>query len=219
VCYTRVYPKVSGLAAWIGGGRESQMVQLSATRCSCIAILWVSQVSFAPYISLSTQSGNFWILPRVCVCVCVSCLSHPSWFDYYNNVIFSILVLLPVLGRCAAAEVTNFRFSFRRTSYRAGSLPFELGAPNGGEVQIEIDRSTWEPSWRIHLPPKRNSSTFCLPPPPHPTQTPSTTAGFVSIFCSYSSFFHALVLIFQWGYDGLVRTLMNDIRAVITQPV
>jgi len=54
------------------------MVQLCATTCSCIAILWVSIVSFAPitlcvasqrvfivvivvFISLSTQSGNFWI--------------------------------------------------------------------------------------------------------------------------------------------------------------
>jgi hypothetical protein len=27
--------------------RELQMVQLSATRCSCIAILWVSLMSFA----------------------------------------------------------------------------------------------------------------------------------------------------------------------------
>jgi hypothetical protein len=52
------------------------MVQLYATRCSCIAILWVSLVSFAAItlcvasqqvfiivvvavISLSTQSGNF----------------------------------------------------------------------------------------------------------------------------------------------------------------
>jgi hypothetical protein len=32
---------------WIGRlERELQMVQLSATRCSCIAILWVSLVSF-----------------------------------------------------------------------------------------------------------------------------------------------------------------------------
>jgi hypothetical protein len=58
--------------------RELQMVQLSATRCSCISILWVSLVSFAA-ISLCvasqrvfiivvvyfvmTQSGNFWIHP------------------------------------------------------------------------------------------------------------------------------------------------------------
>jgi hypothetical protein len=59
--------------------RELQMVQLSATRCRCIAILWVSLVSFAAitlcvasqrcvlllFISLSTQSGNFWIHPRI----------------------------------------------------------------------------------------------------------------------------------------------------------
>jgi hypothetical protein len=59
--------------------RELQIVQLSATRCSCIAILWVSLVSFAAvtlfvasqrvfivvvYFVL-TQSGNFWIYPRI----------------------------------------------------------------------------------------------------------------------------------------------------------
>jgi hypothetical protein len=59
--------------------RELQMVQLSATRCSCIAILWVSILSF-PAITLCvasqrvfiivsvyffmTQSGNFWIRLR-----------------------------------------------------------------------------------------------------------------------------------------------------------
>jgi hypothetical protein len=55
--------------------RELQMAQLSATRCSCVAILWVSLVSFAiitlcvasqrvftvaVYFGM-TQSGNFWI--------------------------------------------------------------------------------------------------------------------------------------------------------------
>jgi hypothetical protein len=55
------------------------MVQLSATRCSCIAILWVSLVSFAAitlcvgsqrvFIVVSvyfvmTQSGNFWLHHR-----------------------------------------------------------------------------------------------------------------------------------------------------------
>jgi hypothetical protein len=57
--------------------RGLQMVQLSATRCSCIVILWVSLVSFAAItvcvasrrvfvivVSLSTQTGNFWIHPR-----------------------------------------------------------------------------------------------------------------------------------------------------------
>jgi hypothetical protein len=60
--------------------RELQMVQLSATRCSCIAILWVSLMAFAAitlcvasqrvFIVASvyfvmTQSGNFWIHPRI----------------------------------------------------------------------------------------------------------------------------------------------------------
>jgi len=60
--------------------RELQMVQLSATTCSCIAILWVSLVSFAAitlcvfsqqvFIVVSvyfvmTQSGNFWINLRM----------------------------------------------------------------------------------------------------------------------------------------------------------
>jgi hypothetical protein len=59
--------------------RKLQMVQLPATRCSCIAILWVSLVSFAAITLwrgqqrvtakvsvyfVMTQSGNFWIHPR-----------------------------------------------------------------------------------------------------------------------------------------------------------
>jgi hypothetical protein len=58
---------------------EPQMVQLSATRFSCIAILWVSIVSFPAInlcvasqrvfivvvIYLANQSGNFWIHPRM----------------------------------------------------------------------------------------------------------------------------------------------------------
>jgi hypothetical protein len=54
------------------------MVQLSATRCSCIAILWVSLVSLAAITLCDasqrvfivvyfviTQPGNFWIQPRM----------------------------------------------------------------------------------------------------------------------------------------------------------
>jgi hypothetical protein len=60
------------------------MVQLSATRCSCISILWVSLVSFAAItlcvayqrvfiivISLSTQFGNFWVHPRMNIILAV----------------------------------------------------------------------------------------------------------------------------------------------------
>jgi hypothetical protein len=69
---------------WTGHlGQELQMVQLSATRCSSIAIMWISLVSFSAItlcvasqqvfivvISLSTQSGNFWIHP------CMHMLQH-----------------------------------------------------------------------------------------------------------------------------------------------
>jgi hypothetical protein len=41
--------------------RELQMVQLSATRCSCIAILWVSLVSFAA-ITLCVASQRVFIV-------------------------------------------------------------------------------------------------------------------------------------------------------------
>jgi hypothetical protein len=62
--------------------RELQMEQLSATKCSCIAILLVSLVSFVtitlcvtsqrviPKVSVyfvMTQSGNFWIHPHIYV--------------------------------------------------------------------------------------------------------------------------------------------------------
>jgi hypothetical protein len=62
--------------------RELQMVQLFATVCSCIAVLWVILVSFATITLcvasqrvfvvvvvyfIMTQSGNFWIHPRMYV--------------------------------------------------------------------------------------------------------------------------------------------------------
>jgi hypothetical protein len=56
---TRRYPKVSGLSSW-----SERMVQLSATRCSCIAILWVSLVSFGA-ITLCVASQRVFIAVSV----------------------------------------------------------------------------------------------------------------------------------------------------------
>jgi hypothetical protein len=67
--------------------RELQMVQLFATSCSCIAILWVILVSFAAITLcvasqrvciiivyfVMTPSGNFWIHP------------HKTYFVRRNN--------------------------------------------------------------------------------------------------------------------------------------
>jgi hypothetical protein len=44
--------------------RELQMVQLSATRCSCTAILWVSLVSFAA-VTLYVASQRVFIVVRI----------------------------------------------------------------------------------------------------------------------------------------------------------
>jgi len=70
---------------------ELQMVQLSATMCSCIAVLLISLVSFAAIILcfaskrvfivvsvyfVMTQSGNFWINPRMYVCMYYDGLFH-----------------------------------------------------------------------------------------------------------------------------------------------
>jgi hypothetical protein len=77
------------------------MVQLSATRCNCSTILWVSLVSFATitlcvasqwvlllFISLSTQSGNFWIHPPT---VAVCCLLW-MWQHFIVTVVHFIFL-------------------------------------------------------------------------------------------------------------------------------
>jgi hypothetical protein len=94
-------------------GRELQTVQLSATRCSCIAILWVTLVSFAA-IALSvasqrvfivvsvyfvmTQSGNFWIHSHMCL---------PLEYTY-------LLLFLQKLSCCT--------YVFMQTSYMQDTL-------------------------------------------------------------------------------------------------
>jgi hypothetical protein len=76
--------------------RELQMVQFSATRCICIAILWVGLVSFAAIalcvasqrvfiiiiiiiiiiISLSTQVGKFWTCSRTAYTLNFLAMNH-----------------------------------------------------------------------------------------------------------------------------------------------
>jgi hypothetical protein len=64
--------------------RELQMVQLSATRCSCIAILWVSLVSFAA-ITLCVASQRVFIVVVVFVIDSVrKLLDTPSYLKAWN---------------------------------------------------------------------------------------------------------------------------------------
>jgi hypothetical protein len=80
---------------WPPGATELQMVQLSATRCSCIAILWVSIVSFAA-ITLHVASQQ--VMPKVSVYFVIdsvriltdtysywcSCLMHSARVESWN---------------------------------------------------------------------------------------------------------------------------------------
>jgi hypothetical protein len=67
--------------------RELQMVQLSATRCSCIAVLWVSLASFAA-ITLCVVSQRVFIIVVVVYFVIDSVrkLSDtPSYLHFFYN--------------------------------------------------------------------------------------------------------------------------------------
>jgi hypothetical protein len=63
-CKATCYEGISKSFRTVRLERELQMVQFSATRCSCIAILWVSLVSFAA-ITLCVASGRVFIVVRV----------------------------------------------------------------------------------------------------------------------------------------------------------
>jgi hypothetical protein len=58
--------------------RELQMVQLSAIRCSCIAILWVSLVSFAS-INLCVASQQVFIVVYFVIDSVRKLLDTPSY--------------------------------------------------------------------------------------------------------------------------------------------
>jgi hypothetical protein len=58
--------------------RELQMVQLSATRCSCIAILWVSLVSFVA-ITLCVASHGVFIVVYFVIDSVQKLLDTPSY--------------------------------------------------------------------------------------------------------------------------------------------
>jgi hypothetical protein len=87
-CYFEYYYVYEGITKSIRTGRlerEMQMVQLSATRCSCIVILWVILVSFAA-ITLCVASQRVFIVVIVVVVIYFvmtwsgNLWIHPSYF-------------------------------------------------------------------------------------------------------------------------------------------
>jgi hypothetical protein len=76
--------------------RELQMVQLSATKCSCIAILWISPVSFAAIILLVASQRVFIVVRVEYVIDSVrKRLVTPSCFAIDSQVSQSVLALSP----------------------------------------------------------------------------------------------------------------------------
>jgi len=64
--------------------RELQMVQFSATRCNCIAILWVSLVNFAA-ITLCVASQRVFIVVIYFVIDSVrTLLDTPLWLQAFS---------------------------------------------------------------------------------------------------------------------------------------
>jgi hypothetical protein len=110
------------------------MIQLSATRCSCIAILWVSLVSFAAITlcvasqrvftvivvyfvidSVSPETFRYTLVIRGVVATCIrsSCAVCRTLRFLYNSFAFSITKLVPSLcWPCMYCCVTHVMVSF-----------------------------------------------------------------------------------------------------------
>jgi hypothetical protein len=93
--------------------RELQMVQLSATRCSCIAILWDSLVSFAA-ITLCVSSQ------RVCIIIVVvyfvidsvrKLLDTPSYASVFSVTYKQTTNSVAVMKSTSTRRVYDTRFS------------------------------------------------------------------------------------------------------------
>jgi hypothetical protein len=103
--------------------REPQMVQLSATRCSCIAILWVSLVSSAVITLRVTSQRVFIVVSVYFVTHSVRKVwIHPRGFQMYNCKIITGLNLRKISNTQLFGETANISFpmvtTFRNESVR-----------------------------------------------------------------------------------------------------
>jgi hypothetical protein len=78
--------------------RELQMVKLSATRCSCIAILWVSLVSFAALALYVASQWTFIVVSEYFVIDSVrNLLDTPSYNEELHDLYMSHCIVMIVL--------------------------------------------------------------------------------------------------------------------------
>jgi hypothetical protein len=84
------------------------MVQLYATRCSCIAILWVSLVSFAAITLCIASQRSFIIISIYFVIDSVrNLLVTPSYFSVLRTEFVFLLLFLPLRGMSLNLNVTS----------------------------------------------------------------------------------------------------------------
>jgi hypothetical protein len=78
--------------------REVQMVQLSATRCSCITILWVSLVYFIA-ITLNVASQRVFIVVYFAIDSVRKLLDTPSYMDLATEPLFYLVDSIETDGK------------------------------------------------------------------------------------------------------------------------
>jgi hypothetical protein len=101
ILYLHIQVEYEGVSKGFRTGRlqqELQMIQLSATRCSCIATLWVSLVSFAAIILYVASQRVFIIVIVYFVIESVrKLLDTPSYINrstYVSVIVFNISLYL-----------------------------------------------------------------------------------------------------------------------------
>jgi hypothetical protein len=137
------------------------MIQLSATRCSCIAILWLSLVSFAAIalcvasqqvlllsssssssISLSTESGNFWRQPRISLSIFCMKKSVKKLYPEKRHVIY-------LMYQCfVQATVFEGTSNIWLTNWMEQSLSWELDSYSASE---ETPHLLWNLKVHCHV--------------------------------------------------------------------
>jgi hypothetical protein len=158
-------------------GARMQMVQLSATRCSCIAILWVSLASFAAitlYVAsqrvfifvsvyfVMTQFGNFWIHPRMWLYEWMTdWLTHSPtdlWPTDCHRYTVSLQLFKETVCRCTWEPINRLNLCSQFPQIRPSGLlrwiPRHRPVAQGNAGAPPVTRSRFEPETSVFRRPR-----------------------------------------------------------------
>jgi hypothetical protein len=108
-----IYDGVSKSSRTLRPEQELQIVQLSATRCSCIAVSWVSPVSFAA-ITLCVASQRVFVVVYFVIDSVRKLLDTPSyteWLICYQYLLRARCRKRPIFGCRPAVLLMLVRFT------------------------------------------------------------------------------------------------------------